>query len=224
MRLIFFLSLVLIKSLHSFSQNCHEFFPFAAGTEWEISAYDEKNKLLSVGQYKITGISNNVADVSVRSTDQKGRELMNIQTKWYCKDGMISFEMKDIFPQNAAMNNTKAEMKFSGTNLEFPGNLNPGLKLPDADAKLEMYIDGMRFMTMNIRITDRQVEGNEQVSTPIGTLECIKISQTSEVKSIISSKSKTSTWISKNKGMVKSESYNQKGKLTGYQLMTKFKS
>ncbi len=218
-------SIVIFLGFYSMllGQECHEYFPFKEGTEWEITSYDEKDKVLSVNNYKIIGRSGNTAEINFSSLDKKGKEIVNITSKWFCDDNNISFEMKDMFPQSAAMNNTKAEMKFSGKNLDFPKTMKVGDKLPDADAKLEMFIDGMRFMSMNIFITERLVEKNEQITTPLGTFDCIKISQSSEIKSIISNKSKSSSWISKSKGLVKSENYNSKGKLTGYQLMTRFK-
>lgn len=224
MKKIIHVVLALASCSFLYSQNCHDYFPFSEGTEWELSNYDEKDKLLSVNTYKILSRKGNVAEINFVSLDKKGKEVANIKSNWYCDDNKISFEMKDMFPASAAMNNTKAEMKFSGNNLDFPKNIIAGESLPDADAKLEMYIDGMRFMTMSMNITDRKVDGNEKITTPMGTFDCLKISQTTEVKSIISNKSKTITYLSKSKGMIKSENFNSKGKLIGYQLMTRFKS
>jgi hypothetical protein len=132
--------------------------------------------------------------------------------------------MKDFFPPSAAMNNTKAELKMSGDNLTYPKQLVPGQTLPDANSTMEMYIDGMRFMNMQMKVYDRKVENNESVSTPAGTFDCIKLSQMTDVKSMFNVKGKSVIWLAKEHGMVKTQTYTEKGKLSSTQLMTKFKS
>lgn len=218
------LSLLLFLNALCLAQECHEYFPFKAGTEWEMTSYDGKNKVLGVNTYKIISIESNVANLHMNSKDAKGKQLADLQFKWFCDQERVNFEMKDLFPQAGMMDNTEVEMKFSGDNISFPKSMKAGDKLPDAESKIEFMMNGMRVMSMVVRITERSVDGTENVTTPFGSLECLKLSETAEVKSLMSTKSKSVMWLSKQKGMVKTESYNNKGKLEGYQLMTKFKS
>lgn len=215
--------LLLFASLVT-AQECHEYFPFNAGTEWEMTSYDDKSNVLSVTNYKIISIGSNVANLHMSSKDAKGKQLAEMQFKWFCDEDRMNFEMKDLFPQAGMMNNSDVEMKFSGDNLAYPKRMKAGDKLPDAESKIEIMMNGMRLMSMIVKITERSVGATENVTTPFGTLECLKLSETSEVKSIMSTKSKSVMWLSKSKGVVKTESYNQKGKLEGYTLMTRFKN
>ena len=221
---IFIFLIIFLGKIVVVAQGCHEYFPYKIGTEWEITMYDDKEKIISVNTYKILDQDGINYQVSIRSVDIKGKEKLNMTTKWKCENNQLSFEMKDFFPPTAAMNNTKAELKLTGDNLNYPKKLIPGQSLPDANSTLEMYIDGMRFMNMQMKVYERKVENNETVTTPAGTFECIKLTQMTDVKSMFNVKAKSTLWLAKEHGMVKTQSYNEKGRLMSTQLMTKFKS
>jgi len=78
----------------------------------------------------------------------------------------------------------------------------------------------MTMMNMTISITNRKVEAVENVTTPAGTFECYKISYDIATKMMINVKMKGTEWYAKNVGLVKSESYNNDGKLMGSNLLT----
>jgi hypothetical protein len=220
--LILFLGTSMLPE-NGYSQNCNDYFPSKTGTEWELTSYDEKDKLISTNNYKIVSNTGDEFVISMKSTDKKGKELLNTTTKWRCEAGQLSVEMKDLFPPSGAMANPSTEVRMSGDNLLYPAALSPDQTLPDANAKMELLIDGMRFLTMTMKIYDRKVENNEMVSTPSGNYDCIKLSQNADVKSLINSKGKSVIWLAKNKGMVKTQNFTDKGKLSSTMLMTKFK-
>lgn len=63
----------------------------------------------------------------------------------------------------------------------------------------------------------------ETITTPAGTYNCVKYSSDTEVSStMFKSKSKSTMYMAKNVGMVKMESYDDKGKLQSKQLLTSF--
>ncbi|MFN0275221.1 MAG: hypothetical protein ACKVPJ_05725, partial [Chitinophagales bacterium] len=55
-----------------------------------------------------------------------------------------------------------------------------------------------------------------------GSFECVKFSETIHMKMLFKVTAKSITWMAEDVGVVKSESYNDKGKLEGYSLLTKF--
>jgi hypothetical protein len=67
------------------------------------------------------------------------------------------------------------------------------------------------------------VEALENMTTPAGTFKCYKIASTIETKSMISITTHTVEWMAKDVGVVRSENYNKKGKLTSYMVLTSFK-
>jgi hypothetical protein len=78
-------------------------------------------------------------------------------------------------------------------------------------------------MTMTVKVYNRKVEAIENITTPAGSFECSKITYNIDTKVGLSVKLTGIEWVSKNVGVVRSESYNTKGKLQGYTLLTSLK-
>jgi hypothetical protein len=76
------------------------------------------------------------------------------------------------------------------------------------------------MMNMSIRVFNRKVEAIETVTSPAGTWECFKLSEEMEMKGLVKIKGKSISWFNYEAGMVKTESYNSKGKLTGKTILT----
>jgi hypothetical protein len=91
------------------------------------------------------------------------------------------------------------------------------------DGEVSMAISnqmGMKIMTMSTRLTNRTVEGFEDITTPAGTFKCAKITSDIEAKVMMKMKLKMVEWISENVGTVRSESRDEKGKLNSYTVLT----
>jgi hypothetical protein len=74
-------------------------------------------------------------------------------------------------------------------------------------------------MTMVVKVYDRKVEAVEDVTTPAGTFSCYKLSYTVESKTMFTIIAKSTDWIAKRVGVVRSESFDKNGKLTGYMVL-----
>jgi hypothetical protein len=74
---------------------------------------------------------------------------------------------------------------------------------------------GVKMMTMTVVVTNRKVEAVENITVPAGTYECYKITYDIESKMMFKVQTKAVEWYSMNIGLVKSETYDQKGKLAG---------
>jgi hypothetical protein len=107
--------------------------------------------------------------------------------------------------------------------MEFPSNMQAGQVLKDARITMTAKTQGITVMNMNVYITNRKVEAIEDVTTPAGTFSCYKLTSDVETKMMMKVSVKNVEWYSMNVGVVKSESYNNKGKLTGYTLLTDYK-
>ena len=113
------------------------------------------------------------------------------------------------------------EMKIDGTNLQLPDNLTSGQSLEDADINLRIDASPLQ-MNFKISIIDRKVLSEEKVKTEAGEFQCFKISQEISMKTLGSVEMSSIEWYAKGVGMVKSESYNKKGKLKAYSLLTAY--
>ena len=77
------------------------------------------------------------------------------------------------------------------------------------------------MMALTFTILDRKVDAIEKISTDAGSFECVKITSHIEFKMMISMKMTVTEWYSKDVGLVKSETYNKKGKLQASTVLTK---
>ncbi|GAB4244072.1 MAG: hypothetical protein Tsb0034_22190 [Ekhidna sp.] len=82
-------------------------------------------------------------------------------------------------------------------------------------------------ITMDMMITDRKVEKVETLETPAGSYETYKITQKTTMTMNMmgikkTTESTSASWLARGVGMVKNESYDKKGSLIGYTLMTSF--
>ena len=113
------------------------------------------------------------------------------------------------------------EVDISGTNLILPNNLSAGQSLPDANMLMNIKVPPMN-MKMTVDIRDRKVEGKETVTTSAGTFDCFVISYIHESKMGMKITGNAKEWIAEGVGMVKSESYNKKGKRISRSELTAF--
>jgi hypothetical protein len=109
------------------------------------------------------------------------------------------------------------------TDLEMPSDLKPGMELNDGYIHVVASNMGIPMINMEVKVYDRTVVNTETITTPAGTFDCFKISYTTEVKTIGKFVAKSIEWIAMDIGMVRSESYDKKNKLTGYTVLTDLK-
>jgi hypothetical protein len=97
------------------------------------------------------------------------------------------------------------------------------------DGFIEMKVSTQPGFGMNTTITinNRKVESKETVTTPAGTFDCFKISyninaQTKMMGMNMNNLMKAEEWVSEGVGVVKTSSYNSKGSLMGYTLLSRY--
>ncbi|RMD74403.1 MAG: hypothetical protein D6818_03280 [Bacteroidetes bacterium] len=116
----------------------------------------------------------------------------------------------------AFADNPEVEITMEGDKMVLPNELKENMTLPDAQMTTIVKMSGMTLVNATVRLTDRTVLGKEQVTTPAGTFDCFKITQTTETKAGLAGTRRTATvsWVAKGIGMVKSEDYDHRGRLT----------
>ncbi len=230
MKKILNLILISLASAILHAQSCESYYPTKVGTIWAISSYNAKDKL--TGTSKVVVLSNNPTangySLELQSTyyDAKNKEIVSRKLTMRCENGVFYIDMKNYLnPESFKNTKENAELKIDGTDLEMPGNLSVGQTLKDGTITLSYGEAGtpMAMMNMTVRIFDRKVEAIENITTPAGTFECYKISYTLEVQSIFKMTVKAIDWFAKNVGSVRNESYDDKGKLLSYSVLTEFK-
>lgn len=207
-------------SIVTAQDECTAYFPMTEGAEFEITNYDQKGKEVGRAEHTVTEVAETSGgmEVKVSSTlyDKKDKEVTTMEYIVKCQDGMYQFDMSGFM--NSQMQQMDMEASIEGDFLEIPSDPMVGQRLDDG--KVTMNISDM--MSMTTEITDRVVEGKETVETPAGSFDCVIISSNTETKMMMTVSSSSKDWYAKDVGMVKSEYYDKKGKMSGYSLLTKF--
>jgi hypothetical protein len=223
--LVVFISLVLAKYI--VAQDCEAYFPMKEGAYLEMKNYNDKDKLLSTGKYTVlkkeTSDNTVTVTVDVKSYDDKDKEEFDRQVSMMCKDGVFYIDMDNFMDPQTMESYKDTEVKMASENLEMPAHMEPGQTLKDGSLTMTMQMGPREMVALAVKIFNRKVDAIENVTTPAGTFSCLKISQDVETKTMFKMTSNTVSWYAKDVGVVRSETYNSKGKLTGYSVLTDFK-
>ncbi|MEN8121293.1 MAG: hypothetical protein ABFS35_13150 [Bacteroidota bacterium] len=208
-----------------YAQDCDFYFPTEKGTIVETTSYDKKNKETDKSYLEVLDYSKNngVTEVKIESRiDEEGIDTLGLhQFTVRCENSEFYINMDSYLDKDAMSQYQGMDIEIDSDNMTIPSNLSKGQTLNDGRVSLSISNSGIKMMTMTVNVTDRKVEGFEKVITPAGTFNCVKISFTSEMKMIFKIKTSGVQWFSKDIGVVKSESYDKKGKLSGTSMITK---
>lgn len=212
------LSVLFLSTLFLQAQHCDTYYRWIEGATYEYGYFDKKGKPEGRDLHKIETISESedgVLRAEIHSKfipEKKKQETAEATAEIFCKDGSIqmdlSFTMSQMMTQFENM-----EVTMDGEPIEIPYDLKVGQTLPDATTKIKSGVNGMSLLTVTMSVTDRKVEAKESITTPAGTFECFKISQTSTVKTIVSKTFNVVEYYAAGTGLIRSETFSKNGKL-----------
>lgn len=224
----FFLFILVVLFVYMLpAQECSSYFPFKEGTKMEQKSYSDKDKVTSTTKSTITNkkISGSNIEISVKAEvyDEKDKLTGSPAYTVKCENGTLLIDMRSMMSEEQLKSFQNAQVKIEGDNLDIPPNPSAGQKLKDGTITVSMSSEGgPTLMNLRIAVTNRKAEGTESITTPAGTFECVKISYDVETKMLFPIRTHAVEWYAKNTGMVRSETYNAKGKLQGYTVLTAF--
>ena len=225
-----FLKLLLVAFLAinvSFAQtDCKPYLPINKGATWEITNYTAKGKEAGKIDYelidKIENGNNITFTVKTITFDKKGEQIYESRFEAKCIDGKFDFDMAFKMDGGALQAYENMDVKVDASKLEIPDlDTAPGTHLADGSLVVNIETGTIGMFKMTVLITDRVLEGRETVATSAGIFDCIVLSQKVSTKMMIKVQGSSKEWYAENIGIVRSESYNKKGKLMGYSVLTK---
>ena len=223
---ILFITFIILNFKLANAQSCAEsYYSSKEGTKLSFESYDGKNKLESSQEQTMTSFKSTTdgfeAVMSVNMKDKKGKVIMeNRQFNVKCDKGVFTMDLSSFYMGD--VNATKdMQMEVSGEGISFPSTLEAGQDLTSGETQIKMKSGSMTLMTMKFNEINRKVEKKESITTPAGTFDCFKITSETEIKVLMKRTFKSATWIAKGVGIVRTESYNKKGELDGYMILTK---
>lgn len=207
------------------AQSCEPYYPLREGAKFEMTSYDDKDKVQGYQRHEVLSVESSgdhlEAQLRVTYFDKKEKEGFTMDYNMVCEDNVFQIDMRSMMPASSG-GSMEMDMTVEADNLEFPSSLETGMELKDAHLKVSMAATmGISVGGISVDITDRKVTARESVTTPAGTFDCHVLSQHEESRVMgIKVTGDSKAWYSKGVGLVRSESYNKKGALTGYMLLT----
>jgi len=207
------------------SDICKAYFPLEKGTKLTYENYNAKDKLESTDYFTVKDLIQTAEKLTIlvgaSSVDKKGETVYDSDFNYTCENGVFKMSMESLMNGQDMEAYKDMEVTVTQTELELPSNMIIGQTLPDANLNMKVSSNGMQIMNMDFVVTDRKVESKESMTTPAGTFECYKLSQTTNMKMMFMNKSyKSIDWIADNVGSLCSESYGSNGSLESYRILT----
>lgn len=202
------------------------YMPFSEGVSFELTTYNKKDKVSSVVKHEITEVegstSEYTAQVKTQVFDDKGKPTVNGSYTIQCTEDGIGIDMSTMMSQESMAAFSSMDVDVTGDALIIPNTLSPGQTLPDGEMQMQASMSGMSLMKLNMQVTDRKVESRESITTPAGTFDCVKITQTTTLDGFGKNAYTSTSWYAKGVGMVRTENYDKKGELNSYTVLTAF--
>ena len=202
-------------------EGCSKYYPFEQGTKFQITNYDKNDKPAGVIDYIVKESDGDTALFAYEMHDDKGELILTSEYAILCENDGISIDFRSLAAPGMMEQYQDMEVDLSGTNLYLPNDLSVGQTLPDADLLMNVSMAPIN-MKLTVRIFDREVVGEETITTPAGTFDCIILKQNSETKMGMKVSGSSKEWYAAEVGLVKQESYNKKGKKIASSVLTSF--
>ncbi len=218
--------LLLVFTSIGYGQCSNPYYTWTKGTVITMENYDRKDRLESSQTMRVIDWEETpagyTATIGYTLFDDSGSEISSGQYEMSCDDGVILIDMSAFIPQESMEAFKEMEVEMTMDDVAYPPSLTVGDRLPDASFTMETK--GMPMtMKMTMNKTSRSVDGKETITTPAGTFECLKITETMESKIMMANTSfNTITYLAEDYGAVRTETYRSNGKLMGYTVMTQF--
>ncbi len=186
--------------------------PFFPGKEGIVLTYanmDKKGKPTGYVRYTITKVAGTDAlnfevTYDTESLDKKKKVELKLPATVRVKNGTVYLD------PSAGAGKLMEGVTITGTGAIIPVTLEEGMKLDDSDVTIKMGT----MTVVSSKMTDTKVVAKEELTTPAGTFECYKVqSQVSGKAMGFKTESTVYNWYARNIGMIRTETYDKKGKL-----------
>ncbi|WP_018621353.1 hypothetical protein [Spirosoma luteum] len=226
--LTFSLLVIFIVSGKLQAQDCFGM-TFKPGMNFEMSMFDAKNKPTGKISYNVKDIhkegGSTIMDLTAQFDDEKGKQRPPYSVRYTCTGDELVADLSGMM-QAMQSNMKDMELKMKMNKLVYPSKFSVGQKLSDGQIEAELVTNGTTMSTMNMTMANRQVEGQQSITTPAGTFDTYKITSDMNMENrVFGMPIRSSMQVVNYRALnqildVKSETY-RKGKLIGYTLLTK---
>lgn len=222
--LIGFLTAYLLPSVKA--QDCSSvYIPLKNGAQLEYTQYNSSDKVQGSYVQKITNLTSSAsavqATVQIEHFDTNKQSTGSGEVVLRCDNGIFYLDMQSYLQGMDSYEDM--ELTIQGGKLALPASMKAGDMLENGDMILTVSTGGVKIMAITVTISNRKVETVESLTTPAGTFECYKITYDVATKMMGTQQAKGVEWYSRNVGLIRQETYDAKGKVAGYTLLTSVK-
>ena len=221
---------LLLSSLSCFAQdNCVFYFPTDENTVFEHTSYNRKGKVQGYSVHKVNAyeVNDGVTTITAENEqyDKKDNLVASGNYEVLCENNKFKFKIGEI--TTAAMGSEgmrEMEMEMNADYISIPANPKVGDELDEGTLTMSVSGAGIPNMNTTVTLKNRKVVGKETITVPAGTFDCIKLDYETEVKTMMTIRTRTTEWYAKKVGVVRAEHYDKKGKIRGYTELTRLET
>lgn len=224
-------ALGIIATAASYAQACNTYYFMKPNSTVEQTHYDDKGKPAMTSTYKVGDVKTvdkgSEAAISQKMVDSKGKMISEGTANIRCDGNNLFIDMKLSMPAGPVAPTGEIDATSQKVYMAYPNNMKPGDKLENSSFSMTLNNTSM-IQTIELKVLNRVVEKEESITTSAGTWKCMKISfdmdmstRTAGIR--IPFRMKGNEWYAPGFGVVKTESFNKKGKLAGSSEITSIK-
>jgi hypothetical protein len=200
------------------SEGEYAFFVMKPGAVLVYVSKDGKGKISSQTRNTVKSVTGDksafaiayqseIFDASGKPADAANPVIVNCRA--VIKDGLMYLDMKEMFGSIPGLEGVEV----TGTPIKIPNNLSVDQSIDDASASVRIG-----FVNCTSVMTAGKCVAIEDVTVEAGTFRCYKVSQKFNSRVMgIKSEGVMLSWYSKGSGTIKTETYDNKGKLLSSQ-------
>ncbi len=232
MKTLFFVFTFIVSSCMLMAQDdCMYFFPSNEGAVLVSKNYDAKGTLLSTTTYTVNKtdqtIDGNNIDIVFTITNSKDSLIDSGNLNARCEDGAFYMTMSNRILSPDAIKMLEKDTELVGDFLDYPdplGDFNTGnFKMSGGKFTIQSKKDKKIFA--HVDVFGRQYEKNEKITTPAGTFDAAKVTFNFTItKNKKTNRYEGVEWYALNAGIIRSETYDEKGNLQNYSVLTMLKT
>ncbi|WKK79476.2 TapB family protein [Marivirga arenosa] len=217
------MAFIILMPLKNFAQSdCNPYYLLEEGRKWTTANYNAKDKYQGKQHYEVLEVSEEsgklVAKMMLTSYDKKDEIVLEEEVEFVCKDGVLQMDMTKYMPQETMESFKEMDVEIEFDAVTIPEELEVGQYLEDGG--IDMKVNGPIPIKMSVKIQDRKVMAKEKIEVPAGSYEAFKINSIVKFEAMMTRETKTVDWVAEKVGVVRSEQYDKKGKLSGYTVLT----
>jgi len=161
------------------AQDCNNYLYLQKDKTIENTIYNRKGEASGKQVYTITNVTSDGGTTTSQLTtevfDKKDKSIAKANSTVRCNGGVMMIDMKMMLPQQQQEQfGNKVEAKAEDVYIEYPASMKTGDELKEGN--MTVAVNNGPAQTLTMRLYDRKVTGEEQVTTTGGTWQCFKIS------------------------------------------------